>query len=299
MRRGLLVLGAAVLAGCTGFDASVEAGDASTVEGAASAEAAPHGQQPDHEVTIEAVARDQAVARSHVRSLDGSLYEVSVPAPPVDLDGLGSDEDDVLAGVQDASVFCAWLVDSTLDVLAAIEGLDRATPVRNEQAVDAVLAATLPGYQDVDRDAVSAVDIAKGCGLGIEREWVSPLAVPLVVHRLTDFVDGQLAWYAAPDGYEGDTTAYMAEAFYERAGDELVDLCEWVVPEAQAAIDAGLVSSTVTEQASHVVDLILTDAVAKSADGLTALIVGACDTPGASSPSSVEFGEALRALAPA
>lgn len=181
-------------------------------------------------------------------------------------------------------------------VVVATEGLDRATPVGTQQAVDVVLAATWHGHQEDGQDAVSPADVAKGCGMSIEREWAGSLAVPLVVHRLTDdLVGGQLAWYAAPDGHPDDAT-YMVEAFYERVGDDLDDLCEWVVPEAQGVIDAGLVG-TATEQASLAVDLIVADAVGTTADGLTALIVGACDSPGASSQSSVEFGETMRALA--
>ena len=247
------------LAGCDLFESGdVEAGAADTVE----LPDPPDRAFPTISVQPVASVPDDGSPSSYVVADDETPYLVRASGPPVDPD------------VAD-QMFCFWLEDGVARIRRDVAG------VRMSTAVSTLLSAA--GQEPTDE--IDPRVLAEGCGL--------PAGPPEVLYRLTDdLVAGEPVWYVDPPAdYEGDPDWYDVDAFNERVGGELDELCDWVRSAAAEAIASGAVTAGTTEQAISAVHEVLVAADVPFGDGLTSMIAGFCEVEGRRSDHIAEVHE--------
>ena len=242
------------LAGCALFEAGdVEAGSVDTVE----LLDPPDRAFPTISLQPVASVPDDGSPSSYVVADEETPYLVRASGPPVDPD------------VAD-QMFCFWLEDGVARIRREVSG------VRMSTAVSTLLSAA--GQEPTDE--IDPRVLAEGCGL--------PAGPPEVLYRLTDdLVAGQPAWYVdPPDDYEGDPDGYDVDAFNERVGDDLDELCDWV---RSAAADVS--AAHATDEAILAVHEVLVAADVPFGDGLTVMIAGFCEVEGRRSDHIAEVHE--------
>lgn len=260
---------AVTLAGCDVFVSGDASGDARTGGGASSGggdvvELPEPADRPFPTISVEPVASGSGdgTEASYLVADDGTSHLVRASGPPVNPDATDQ-------------MFCFWLEDGLAKVRRDVSG------VRITAAVTTLLsAAGQPPTDETDPRA-----LAEDCGL--------PTGPPDVLYRLTDdLVVGRPVWYAEPpDDHEGDQLDYAVEAFDQRVGDDLDELCDWVRPAAAAAIASGAVTAGTTEQAISAVHEVLVAAEVPFGDGLTSMITGFCQVEGTRSDHTAEVHE--------